>query len=79
MLWFLNQWAVAYLLENDPVSEQINMPFLCTFGRDSEAGMWGVNYLLELAANFLVSLNSEPGVSRDAVNLFISLVGDNKK
>lgn len=79
MLWFLNLWATVYILEDNSTSEQGSAHFNCSFGTNSAGAVWALNYLLEQAVNYLVHLNSEPSVTRDAVNLFICLVGDKTK
>lgn len=79
MLWFLNQWAAVYIDKGNSTPEQESSQCNCTLGINSAGGIWAVNYLLEQSVNYLIYLNSEPGVCRDAVNLFNSLVGDKTK
>ena len=79
IIWFMQRWSLHYLVPVESNYSEISPTLLEAFGRDSQAAMWTMNYLLEKIARNLNAFSSEPALVTDSVQLLVALVESQQK
>ncbi|GAB1608778.1 exportin-4-like [Argonauta hians] len=77
VMWFLQRWAVCYLLPEEACYTQISLALVSAFGRDTSAAQWAVDFLLGRINSNLSVWSGEEALMNDSLRLLVALV-DNK-
>lgn len=73
-MWFLKKFCLSYLLPNEHLYNELSMALSSSFGRDSEGGLWTLNYLLAVVERTLRLRTAEPALVGDTISLLVSMV-----
>ncbi|CAI9742263.1 exportin-4-like isoform X1 [Octopus vulgaris] len=74
VMWFLQRWAVSYLLPDESCYPQISMAIVSAFGRDTTASQWAVDFLLGRINSNLSIWSAEEQLMNDSLRLLVALV-----
>ncbi|KAG1701259.1 Exportin-4 [Nymphon striatum] len=74
LMWFLKTWTTSYLLPSEKLYTTISPTLLSAFGRDTEAGAWIVNFILNKICSNLSRWNSESHLMDETISCLITLV-----
>ncbi|CAM1293141.1 XPO4 (predicted) [Pycnogonum litorale] len=74
LMWFLKRFSITYLLPDENCYSEISPTIVAAFGRDSDAGVWTLNFILSKICSNLFVWNSEPFLMDETIACLISLV-----
>lgn len=76
LVWFIQRWAVTYLLPNESYYSELSMTLTAAFGRDSEAGLWTLNFLLEKLEINLCIWGAEPKLATETAITLVAILNN---
>jgi hypothetical protein len=65
---------LTYLSGQEYLYSDISLAIVAAFGQNTEGAAWTINFVLEKIISNLTSMNSEPKLVEDTVNLLVALV-----
>ncbi|XP_003746722.1 exportin-4 [Galendromus occidentalis] len=74
LVWFLKLWTPVYLLPDENQYTELSKVLIACFGRDSEAGHWVLEFVLNKLKTNLVSWSSEAALLSDTCQCLMILL-----
>ncbi|XP_013778949.1 exportin-4-like [Limulus polyphemus] len=76
LVWYIKRWAVTYLLPNESYYTEMSMTLTGAFGKDSEAGLWTLNFLISKLETNLTRWSHEHKLAIETSQTLVSVLNN---